>query len=196
MELASYGFLILSPNYQDGSCEYTEGPFEWQNGKRVRKQLYFDSRYENNHFEFRSAGLKIRVTELRALIDEVCKGTFFDKHTLDSEFGQATIDTTNLVCMGHSYGGITSIYAQTEDKRIRGAIGLDPWFFPCYPDLQSGKVGITDPNQATSMQVTERFVGEYPYASEHDAYDRKGQFAKFISNSNNVGRQQSATMLG
>lgn len=108
------------------------------------------------------------------MIDEVCKGNFFDKHTLDSEFGHAKIDTTNLVCVGHSYGGITSIYAQTEDKRIRGAIGLDPWFFPCYPDLQAGKVGITDPTQATSMQVTESFVGEYPYGPEHDAYDRKG----------------------
>jgi tRNA-specific 2-thiouridylase len=49
--------------------------------------------------------------------------------------GQATIDHANLIAMGHSYGGITSLFAQTEDKRIRGGIGLDPWFFPCYPDL-------------------------------------------------------------
>lgn len=33
--------------------------------------------------------------------------------------------------MGHSYGGVTSIYtAYQEKERIAGIISLDPWLWP------------------------------------------------------------------
>jgi len=36
-ELASYGFAVFALNFHDGSCEYTEGAFEFAGGKRARK---------------------------------------------------------------------------------------------------------------------------------------------------------------
>ena len=72
MELASYGFVVFSLNYHDGSCEYTEGAFETVNGKRQRKQYWYDTTKELNALSYRAAGLKTRVISNRALIDEIC----------------------------------------------------------------------------------------------------------------------------
>ena len=53
-------------------------------------------------------------------------------------FEKAKVDTNNIIVMGHSFGGITALGAIVEDKRIRSAIGLDPWFFPHYQELNDG----------------------------------------------------------
>lgn len=108
----------------------------------------------------------------------------------------AKLDTAKLVACGHSFGGITSLMTQMEDPRVKGAIGLDPWFFPVYKELNSGRVGIQDPSQSTCMLVTQFFPTEYEemYRDFKD-YNRKAQFAKFLQNSKNVGRQRHVTML-
>jgi predicted dienelactone hydrolase len=109
MEMASHGFVVFAMNFHDGSCDYTESSFETIEGRRARKQMWFDTKQEVNSLEYRAAGLKTRVASVRALIDEICDSNFFSNQTLDSEFMSAKIDASKIITSGHSYGGMTAI---------------------------------------------------------------------------------------
>ena len=67
---------------------------------------------------------------------------FGSKHFSTCGFKNAKIDTSKLIACGHSFGAITALSLQKADKRVKGAIGCDTWFFPVYHALQSGDFGI------------------------------------------------------
>lgn len=67
-------------SFHDGSCEYTEGAFEEKNGKKIRKKFIFADEHETNDYDFRHAGIQIRVKEVRALIDEIYQPGFVEKN--------------------------------------------------------------------------------------------------------------------
>lgn len=79
MELASHGFCVFSLNHHDGSCEYTEGPMTLIDGKRVRKPIFYDTTKRPEDHVFRINGLKTRVKEFKALIDQISTPNFFSK---------------------------------------------------------------------------------------------------------------------
>ena len=45
------------------------------------------------------------------------------------------IDTENLVCGGHSFGGMTAIEVAHTDERVKAVYGLDPWLWCIYEDV-------------------------------------------------------------
>lgn len=105
------------------------------------------------------------------------------------------MDLSRLIVCGHSFGGITALGASREDPRVKAVIGLDPSFFSHYKELNAGKFGIRDANQASCMIVTEGFYKWGVYADYKD-YDASTSFSKFVSNSANKGKQAHLTLIG
>jgi predicted dienelactone hydrolase len=82
----------------------------------------------------------IRENEVMALIDQVSTPAFI-KDTFNG-WEKAQLDLTKIVVGGHSFGGITALGATCADRRVKACIGLDPWFFPHYKELNAGKFAV------------------------------------------------------
>ena len=57
-----------------------------------------------------------------------------------------SIDTSQIVLAGHSFGGATSIKAANElPKPPKAVLLLDPWFFPLQPEFKNGTLKVPCP---------------------------------------------------
>jgi len=105
-ELASRGYIIISPDHSD--IVY---PASGQ---------YFD-------FPHRNIDLRKRFADLQTVLNFV-----YDPNGLKKLFGQQNIelDLSRVSAMGHSFGASSATYLSLHDSRITGAcINLDPWYF-------------------------------------------------------------------
>lgn len=183
-EMASYGFLVVALNHNDRSCEYTTAQETSKINPATNQQTRAEITYNLDHtfteFSLRHPQVLIREKEVRTLIDQILSKDFMAK-TLG--FNHAKIDASSLVVAGHSFGGITALGAACEDKRIAAVVSLDPWFFPHYKELNEGKFGIKQPQQASCLIATEGFY-KYrttTYAPCDSAYNQAEAFPKFIN---------------
>lgn len=144
-EIASYGFLVIALNHNDRSCEFTTGPevdvvTDGDKKDKVRQRIKFDMSFEFVDYEIRHPQVIIRENEVMALIDQVSTPAFI-KDTFNG-WEKAQLDLTKIVVGGHSFGGITALGTTCADRRVKACIGLDPWFFPHYKELNAGKFAV------------------------------------------------------
>lgn len=114
MELASCGYFVVALTHNDGSADYSNLCGEYD-----KSEMY--------DYWVRNFGCKVRSKELRACVKEVTSPWIL------KTFGQDWKDvklSPDVVLMGHSFGGITTLTAAKDCPQAKGIIALDPWFFP------------------------------------------------------------------
>lgn len=97
MELASCGYFVICLSHDDCSSCYTPKTGAYDTSKVLRED-----------YKTRNLQVKMRENEILCLCDEVMKPGFLETLCLDWKHFRLTKD---LVLMGHSFGGITSLGA-------------------------------------------------------------------------------------
>jgi predicted dienelactone hydrolase len=101
-DLASHGYLVFSIDHEDGTSSYTVS-------KDGKKEIFYENRHRLYDTEVRKGQIQIRVSEVKALIDEMVE----DRGArLLSRLGfksQINVDLDRLIISGHSFGGMTAI---------------------------------------------------------------------------------------
>ena len=69
-------------------------------------------------------------------------------------FDEAVQIDDNLVCGGHSFGGMTGIGVANEDERVKAVFAYDPWLWCVIDKVQSDEFFLNQPQIYT---VTEHF---------------------------------------
>lgn len=136
MELASYGYCVITLTHNDGSADYSKEAGEYDGA-------------ENYDYWGKNFGVKIREKEVNAVVAEITKPWILASFGPDWKPAQFT---DNLVLMGHSYGGITALGAAEQCQKAKAIVALDPWFFPHYQD----EIKAAD-SQQTLVVMTEDF---------------------------------------
>ena len=113
--------------------------------------------------------------------------TTFVKDTFGGLWEKAALDLSKLVVAGHSFGGITAVGTTCADRRVKACIGLDPWFFPHYKELNAGKFAVKSADQHVCLIMTETFpvYRTDSFKKEHPDFDCGGSFHKFLKDSRN-----------
>ena len=76
-EIASYGFLVVAINHNDGSCEYTTGKektiTDSQTHQRIttREEILFNMKSRFGDYSLRHPQVQTREKEVQALISEI-----------------------------------------------------------------------------------------------------------------------------
>lgn len=122
--MASCGYLVVTITHGDGSADYhpDAGPFPED--------------YELFEYDARNREVKIREKEVMMVINMMTNKSSFIKGPL-KDFGEKWSNiniTEDIIVMGHSFGGCTTLGVGARDPRVKGLIALDPWFFPRYKD--------------------------------------------------------------
>ena len=103
----------------------------------------------------------MRQSQLKTRSDEICsivkllegmpKKNGGEKALSNLLFGEklnktVSIDTSQLVLAGHSFGGATSIKAANDlPSPPKAVLLLDPWFFPLQPEVKNGTLKLPCP---------------------------------------------------
>ena len=126
-------------------------------GKHVRIKNGFNKslipanlpRHSTQH-DLRHGQLRTRISEMVFIADclqrlqsgsadpalQPLPATFGDKGL------QGRLDLSRLVCMGHSFGALTSICAATEDARFKACVAHDAWLFPAGEDMAQSRLRV------------------------------------------------------
>jgi len=94
-EFASYGFLVISMNHNDGSCQFTTG--RKVDGERER--IRFDTSGVWTDYKLRHKQQLVRDREVIALIDEISSSNF-TRDTFAGRFEKAKLDLDRIVVCG------------------------------------------------------------------------------------------------
>ena len=98
--LAAHGYLVLAVNHQDESCFFTRDSED----KDIPYVL------KENEPEYRESQIKIRIAEIRSMVQALDKLTPELHFEIFGGFApNARIDMRELILAGHSYGAATMI---------------------------------------------------------------------------------------
>lgn len=119
--LSSYGFIVFGIYHTDGSAFHVQFP----NGKKIPYQtqdINREKQIENRVNDIQFLIKKIKELSKKRIVDpdEIFLSNFFD----------GRLDSDQISILGHSFGGITSIFASCLDSNINSCICLDPWLNP------------------------------------------------------------------
>lgn len=114
MELASCGYCVIALTHNDGSADYSPVA-----GVYDGSEMY--------DYWVRNFGVKVREKEVLGVVKEITQPWILA--SFGPDWKQVKL-TNNLVLMGHSFGGITSLAAGEKCLQAKAIIALDPWFFP------------------------------------------------------------------
>ena len=126
-EFVSHGYIVFALDHMDESCGYTER----ENGTPV----HFARTAESNTHESRFKMIKIRESEISAVIDEISEEGF-----LQNKLGfpdRVRLDMSKLIVSGHSFGGGTTLGVTAADSRVTASIPSDPWLWPYHKDINA-----------------------------------------------------------
>lgn len=169
-DLTSQGFVVAAIEHRDGSAcmslslgDAAEKGVKWINHYQLKK--------EDDEYARRNDQVQLRSKEASNALDVLCdwqKGKFVDNvfentynpcresvsvgnSTISKEQKmlqfQGTLDVDQVIMLGHSFGGATSVLALEQDPRFKIGIVLDGWLFP-----------IKDMNLAETMKKPIMFV--------------------------------------
>ncbi len=143
-DYASHGYIVFAINHCDNSsCFFLD---------KNARPYYYDNKHKKYHLETRSAQLKIRVMEMKALIEEIT-----DNLTILPKlgFGKIKITSDKVVVAGHSFGAITALKTSLIDGRIKAGLIFDPWLYVSSEIIDEGSFVMERPFITT---LTEHFV--------------------------------------
>ncbi|KJE90832.1 hypothetical protein CAOG_02074 [Capsaspora owczarzaki ATCC 30864] len=128
-ELASFGFVVLCPEFHDGSASYTVLP----DGREIRYQR--PSRSDDEWlYSFRHRQLRHRTTQVLRLLAGLDELNDRGVGSITSFKGK--LDPSRVLLIGHSFGAATAIYAAMQgDRRVRAVVAYDAWMFPIGPNV-------------------------------------------------------------
>ena len=147
-DLVSRGWLVLAPEFCDGSAAYAVPP-------RGPPRPYTSAPAAVHGdlgalYRLRAAQLRQRVEEAAATLDlaEWLAGIKSSNSGALAPTPSALalrallagkVDATRLVLVGHSFGAATALSLAARDARVRAVVALDTWAFPLAPEvLRSG----------------------------------------------------------
>ena len=120
-DLASHGFVVAATEHREGSAalSYTmeRGQKVWINHRRVSG--------EEKEYSVRNSQLQLRISEIIRtlnLMEELEKGSnvsnvLEDRSEYDLRMFKNTMDISNPIMAGHSYGGATTLMTLSKDSR-------------------------------------------------------------------------------
>lgn len=154
-DLASHGFVVAATEHRDGSGSLSftmeENNKVWIPHRRLK-----DSEKE---YQIRNGQLQIRVQEVKRTLDLVIALTNGENHTnvlpdskdFDLTMLKNSMDVSEPILAGHSYGGATTLACLANDPRFKQGLVLDGWLFPLKDDNLS-------PSQPIVFINTESFM--------------------------------------
>mmetsp|Transcript_13426 Transcript_13426/g.22024 ORF Transcript_13426/g.22024 Transcript_13426/m.22024 type:complete len:356 (-) Transcript_13426:326-1393(-) len=137
LNLASYGYAVLTIQHTDGSGAYAER----SDGQKIPfarpPDVTSGTGLKDRNYDFRVQQVETRLKECRAAVD------YFDSlnSSSDSPF-KGKLDLSRLSIMGHSFGGITALEACRVDSRIRAVIAYDPWLYAASQELRKSGLNV------------------------------------------------------
>jgi len=85
----------------------------------------------------------MRKTEIKCFLDFMEEEDFTTKYL---EFDPSVkIDLDKIVLGGHSMGGMTTIEASKDEKRIKAVFTFDPWLWCRLDEIRDHSYGIDQP---------------------------------------------------
>ena len=125
--------------------------------------------------------LDIRVSEVKAIIDELYKKDFLIK-MFGENAQNGSFDFDNLIVSGHSMGGSTAMVAGDQDNRIKTVLTHDIWYqifqerLPNFKNLFSKRV-----QTITSAQYAVENHFDDPFGTKlRDKFKTKELFESLI----------------
>ncbi|XP_049855949.1 platelet-activating factor acetylhydrolase-like [Schistocerca gregaria] len=177
-ELASHGYLVAVIEHRENSAGAT-WYYESQKDRDEDKRTWIKFKHiplGKDHYAERNKQIKKRASECVKAVDllerinagsnveNILKNGFLLTQLKDR------LDLSNLVMMGHSFGGGTALLALGTDSRFRLGIILDGWMFALKEEIDLPKK-VTQPvifiNTQTfqipaNVSVMQRFIEERP----------------------------------
>ncbi|OWZ04996.1 Platelet-activating factor acetylhydrolase, plasma/intracellular isoform II protein [Phytophthora megakarya] len=128
-QLASFRHVVVVPNHCDGSaCVCSPEPGRIEYYQQITPEVRDD--IDGAGFRFRNGQLQQRVSEVRAVLDAIQKGTASNIFSL--------CDLTNVSVAGHSFGAATALTAAHQDTRFKKMVLLDAWMEPLDDIVRDG----------------------------------------------------------
>lgn len=135
-DLASYGFIVIAPEHRDGSAclSYHIDPSGKKWAIPHRRIEWSEEEYFVRNRQLRERCHEVcQALNLATLLnDEPEKCENFEGDTNNEFFAmfKNTMDLSNPVMCGHSFGGATTLMALAAEPRFKVGIVLDGWLFP------------------------------------------------------------------
>ena len=98
--------------------------------------------------------------------------------------GDAGIDCSSLVLMGHELGGLTALSVAAGDSRVKAVATIDPWLGPYNKMVTNGKFRISDADQALCIVESDGFANEIDAKVGEDS-DQHRDITNFLAKSAN-----------
>jgi pimeloyl-ACP methyl ester carboxylesterase len=163
MRLAAEGYIVVSPEFGDGTPGVTTIP----SGHRYYEEFRGTS-YSSEEHHFRHSQLEHRQEEINVVIDflehlnqgksldDMCDEIRWFRNKKNKQSScvsglRGKIEVNNFVLIGHSFGGATALYCATSMNdsavsmrskyNISSLILYDPWMFPLSDKLRHGQGG-------------------------------------------------------
>lgn len=137
-EFAAHGYLVAAIEHRDNSAGITyyyksKEDFE----KKMRTWINFKHiSMGKSHYSCRNEQAHKRAEECKKLVDlleNINKGLVIE-NIVSKSFSlsqlEGRLDFTDLVMMGHSFGGATALLTSSFDSRFKIVVVLDGWMFP------------------------------------------------------------------
>lgn len=154
-DLASHGFVVAATEHRDasGSLSFVieEGEKKWIPHRRITES--------EKEYQVRNEQLNIRVSEVIKTLDLViklnsadnCANVLGDATEYDIKMFENSMDVSQPVLAGHSYGGATTLMTLSRDNRFKQGLVLDGWLYPMKDESVS-------PSQPIVFINTESFM--------------------------------------
>ena len=145
-DIASYGFVVAATEHRDGSAcmaQFYDSSYNQQD-PLVRWVEHQRCQRNENEYELRNKQVHQRSKEVSRTLDvllglnegrefyNVYKNQYLPDQDLVFDFSQFqnTMNMSNPVIAGHSFGGATTILTLISDERFKVGVALDAWMFP------------------------------------------------------------------
>jgi len=142
-DLASYGFIVIAPEHRDGSA-----CLSYHFDKSGKKFAVNHRRIELTEEEYfvRNRQVRERSHEALQALDlafslnksEQPHNNFYQEKEKDQFLSgfKDTMDLSNPVMCGHSFGGATTLMALAAEPKFKLGIVLDGWLFPIRDEME------------------------------------------------------------
>ena len=124
-ELVSHGYIVISVDhtYDAGFVEFPDGEVVYSYTSRPNDEPIIETP-EQFYTRF-----SYRVDDIDFVINQI---DIFEKYDVKIS---SIMDKSNIGVFGHSFGGLTSVYAAYFNKKVKSCFVLDGWFEPLHDSL-------------------------------------------------------------
>ena len=199
-DIASYGFIVAATEHREGSAcmsrYYSDGGsnqeriVNWIDHKRCEK--------DENEYAFRNRQVHMRSKEVSRTLDilldlqsgkevqniftkENASFNTTQSHPFNLSQFRDSMDVTQPVIAGHSFGGATTILVLAEDTRFKLGLALDAWLFP-----------VRDINLSSSVKQPVLFINTESFLNTRNLT----KMSTFENVTPNSGERKSCYIIG